>query len=64
MTVLELTDEERIALAELLEGAVSDLSMEIADTDRLAYREQIRHRREVLRVVAGKVGATTVETDG
>jgi hypothetical protein len=45
---LELTSEEAYVLRETLQGYLSDLRMEIADTDRKDFRDQLKHRREVL----------------
>lgn len=49
MVRLELNEEEQRILAELLESDISDLRMEIADTDNAAYREMLKHRERVLR---------------
>ena len=48
MPSLTLTDEEAEALVMLLEGNLGDLSYEIADTDRVEFRDQLKERREVL----------------
>lgn len=45
---LELEREETAVLREALEIAVSELGMEIADTDRKAYRDEIKRKRDVL----------------
>ena len=45
---LQLTDEEVDELRTLLDGAISDLSPEIADTDNASYRTMLRHRRDCL----------------
>ena len=42
---LELTEEQASDLADLLRGALGDLSSEIAATDNPAYREGLRSRR-------------------
>jgi hypothetical protein len=49
MVHLDLTDEEQQILADLLEEAIGDLRMEIADTDRVDYREMLKHRERVLK---------------
>ena len=48
MIDLELSDEEREILKEVLASAVSDLRAEIADTERLAYRDMLKRRRDLL----------------
>jgi hypothetical protein len=56
---LEVTAEELQALRDLLDGALSDMSMEIADTDNPGYRTGLRDRRERLQSVRAKLGSTT-----
>lgn len=57
MTQVTLTDEEIGALTQLLEGALSELSHEIADTDRMDFREEVKARRELLRRALEKLQA-------
>ena len=45
---LELTEEQASDLVHLLQGALGDLSSEIAATDNPAYREGLRSRRASL----------------
>jgi len=45
---LELTGEERQILREVLASSLADLRMEIADTDRLAFRNELKVRKEVI----------------
>lgn len=53
MIQLDLNPQEQEVLKEALESYVSDLRMEIADTDQQDYREKLKHRRDVLdKVVA------------
>jgi hypothetical protein len=52
---LELSTEEEELLAELLDGAVRDLKMEIADTDSSTYKLHLRAREEVLLGLLRKV---------
>jgi hypothetical protein len=42
---MELTEEQASDLADLLRGALGDLSSEIAATDNPAYRDGLRSRR-------------------
>ena len=51
MTRIELTDEQAAALMELLNQTVSDLGMEIAATERLDFRNQVKARRRRLHEV-------------
>ena len=48
MMPLDLTPEEKQVLRDVLDGYLSDLSMEIADTDQLDYRNLLRSRKEVI----------------
>lgn len=48
MPSLELTDDEARTLAEVLESTLSELRMEIADTDRQDFREMLKERKEFL----------------
>jgi hypothetical protein len=48
---LLLTNQEKEALILLLEGNLSDLSVEIADTDRKNFRDQLKARRDVLQKI-------------
>lgn len=45
---LDLNEEERATLVGVLESYVSDLRMEIADTDRMAFREMLKARKAVI----------------
>jgi hypothetical protein len=48
MIRLNLSAEERDILAATLECCVDDLKDEIRHTDRVEYREMLKHRLEVL----------------
>ena len=48
MTQLKLSAEERDVLADTLEGYLSNLSYEIADTDSKDFRDGLKHKREIL----------------
>ncbi len=52
---LTLTDAEASALRDLLDGALGDLSTEIADTDNAGYRVSLKERRQHLRAVRDKM---------
>jgi hypothetical protein len=52
MIHLNLNPEERQILLEVLECYISDLTMEISDTDRLEFREMLKaRRRTVIKVI-------------
>ncbi len=48
MIQLDLNDQEREVLIEVLESYLSDLRMEIADTDRMDFRDMLKARKQVL----------------
>ena len=52
---LSLTKEEAEVLHEALEGYLSDLSMEIADTENMDFREKLKRRREVLQALRNRL---------
>jgi hypothetical protein len=45
---IDFSSAERKLLREMIDGMLSELRMEIADTDRLEYREMLRARKLVL----------------
>ena len=49
MLQLQLTEEERLLLLELLEKEIDDLRGEIAKTDRHAYREMLKDRELLMK---------------
>lgn len=51
MIRVDLTAEERDVLHNMLSNYVSDIRMEIADTDRQDFREMIRKRKEILQKI-------------
>ncbi len=57
MTRLELTPEESDLLRQALETYLSDLRMEIADTDRMDFREALKRQEVALRGVADRIAA-------
>jgi hypothetical protein len=54
---LDLTDEEVVALRDLLDAHLGDMSSEIAHTDSPKFRSGLRHLRDVLRTVRTKLGS-------
>ena len=60
---IELTDDQRSALGELLREALGDLSSEIAATDNPAYRDGLRTRRLSLEGVSDRARTTGRMTD-
>jgi hypothetical protein len=54
---IELTDDEVLALHEVLTHRLVDLAVEIRHTDNRNFREGLVHRRESLRRVQALLGA-------
>lgn len=55
MVELELTLEEQLIFAEILEACISDFRMEIAGTDRLDFRDNLKVRKQVLIKILGSI---------
>ncbi len=53
----EMAGEELDVLIEVLENEISDLRMEIADTDRFEYRMGLKARKHVLEKVLEELRA-------
>ena len=48
MVRLILSPEQHQLLVELLESCLSDLRMEIVDTDRIDYKDMLKDRKDIL----------------
>ncbi|HEX9692055.1 MAG TPA: hypothetical protein VGA22_08150 [Gemmatimonadales bacterium] len=57
MPVLELTAEQAEVLAYALDSYLSDLRMEIADTDAKDFRDNLKHRKALLAEVLSAIQA-------
>jgi hypothetical protein len=53
MTQLPLTDSEVSILRKVLESYLSDLRMEIADTEEMEFRERLKKEEEVIHKILG-----------
>ena len=51
MLHLELTDEEKGLLKEMLESNLSDLRMEIRETDTRNFREMLKNKEQVIKKI-------------
>jgi hypothetical protein len=56
VTRIELNEKEAQALREVLEFDLSDLRMEIADTDRKDFRDMLKERKALLMNVLQHLG--------
>ena len=59
---VELTPSESSALRKALQSYLSDLRMEITDTDNAAYRRELREERAALESVDQKLAEAAAET--
>ena len=58
MIQVELAEAEAMILSEILQGVISDLRMEIADTDRMDFRESLKERKNVIQRVLDQLAET------
>ncbi len=56
MTRLDLDSEETAVLRQVMERYLSDLRMEITDTDRKDYREMLKAQRRSLEGILDRLG--------
>jgi hypothetical protein len=45
---LNLSEDEQNIIKDILENNISELSMEITDTDKMNYREKLKIKRNIL----------------
>jgi len=62
MPTLDLSREQAEALADALESYLSDLRMEIADTDLKDFRDKLKHRKALLNEVLEAVRSASPGT--
>ena len=55
MTTLKLTSEQKETLKESLISYLSDLRMEMADTDNSKFRQGLQHKKELLNEVLAQL---------
>ena len=55
MIHIDLDATERSILMQTLESYLSDMSFEIADTDRMEFREELKAKRQVLNKILDAV---------
>ncbi|MGA1824036.1 MAG: hypothetical protein ACMUIP_05165 [bacterium] len=56
MVEISLTSQEAWVLKEILESYLSDLRMEIADTDKMDFRDGLKKREEFLKKLIVHLG--------
>lgn len=55
MPQLELTEQEKETLTEVLNIFLSDLRLEITDTERLDYRKRLKEQEQLIKRMLGKL---------
>ncbi len=58
MIHLDLDSNEKEVLSAALKSYLSDLSYEIADTDKMSFREALKAKRDILKKVLDAVDNT------
>jgi hypothetical protein len=53
---IQLTDEEAEILKSVLEEYISELRMEVSNTDSMDFREDLKRKEAILKRLAGQVG--------
>ena len=61
MAQLDINTQEAATLKEVLDFYLSELRMEIADTDRMDFREQLKAKKKLLVDIAARVGKISEE---
>lgn len=56
-----ITEEERELLIDILETDISELRMEIADTDRREYREMLKNREVLMKNIQQRLDQALAE---
>lgn len=56
MTTLNLNPEQAETLRETLESYLSDLRLEIADTEKLEFRENLKKKEAILNEILEQLG--------
>jgi len=59
MIHLDLDEQEKQALSAALKSYLSDMSVEIADTDRKAFRDDLKAKRNLLQKVLDAVDSAS-----
>jgi hypothetical protein len=60
---LTLDEEQQAVLLDQLDCCIDELRTEIMDTDRRDYREQLKHRREIVQHILNSIReAQTAQT--
>lgn len=64
MIQLDLTSDEQETIAAVLENYLSDLRMEIANTDSMDFRDMLKERKRVVQKVLDEVQSGSAGESG
>jgi hypothetical protein len=59
MTHIELSEDDALALVSILEFYLSDLRMEIADTERTVWRKRMKAEEEFIKRLLNRLQSRT-----
>lgn len=60
---INISEKEKEILIKVLESYISDLNMEIADTDQMDFRDKLKSERTVLRKFIREIRETKIITE-
>jgi hypothetical protein len=63
MIQLMITEEEQKLLMDIVENDISELRMEIADTDRQGYRDMLKNREILMKNIQQKLEQAPAEKE-
>jgi len=52
---IQLAEEEAAVLRSVLEEYISELRMEVANTDSMDFREDLKRKEEILKALVGRL---------
>jgi hypothetical protein len=55
MVTLDLNADEKEVLIDLLDDCLTDLRMEICDTDNIVYKQSLKNREAVIRKIIAEL---------
>jgi hypothetical protein len=55
MVTLDLNEDEKQVLIDLLDDCLTDLRMEICDTDNIVYKQNLKNRKAVIRKIIAEL---------
>jgi len=61
MVQIMITEEERALLMDILENDISELRMEIANTDRQGYRDMLKNREALMKTIHQRLEQASAE---